>query len=257
MKLDVHIRHCLLLQFDKGRNASEAVRRICKVYPDATLSTSTAYEWFGKFSKGDRSLEDKQRSGRPSTIDDETLKLLVKTDPHQTTSELASKLRCDPSTVANHLHAMGKVRKLDHWVPHKLTENNRIQRATICASLLSRHHEVPLFGRIITCDEKWILWDNKRRSYSWADPGEPSQKIARKDLHPQKTLLCVWWGRFGMIHYELLKRGETITADVYCAQLQTVHEKLKKSQTALVNRKKVLVLQDNARPHVAKTTQKN
>ncbi len=180
----------------------------------------------------DRSLEDKQRSGRPSTIDDETLKLLVKADPHQTTSELASQLCCDPSTVANHLHAMGKVRKLDH-------------------------HEVPLFGRIITCDEKWILWDNRRRSYSWTDPGEPSQKLARKDLHPQKTLLCVWWGRFGMIHYELLKRGETITADVYCAQLQTVHEKLQKSQSALVNHKKVLVLQDNARPHVAKTTQKN
>jgi hypothetical protein len=60
-----------------------------------------------------------------------------------------------------------------------------------------------------------------------------------------------------MIHYELLKRGETITADVYCAQLQTVHEKLQKSQSALVNHKKVLVLQDNARPHVAKTTQKN
>lgn len=256
MRLDDHIRHCLLLQFDKGRNASEAVCRIKKVYPEACLSKSTAYEWFAKFSKGDRSLQDEPRSGRPSSIDDEALKSMIKADPHQTTSQLASRLGCDRTTVANHLHAMGKVRKLDKWVPHMLSDNNKIQRATICASLLSRHKEDPLFGRLITSDEKWILWDNQRRAYAWIDPDEPPQKVPKTDLHPRKVLLCIWWARFGVVHYELLKCGQTITADVYCAQLQRVHEAALKSRPALPNRNKVLLLHDNAKPHVAKKTQK-
>ena len=205
MKLDDHIRHCLLLQFDKGRNASEAVRRIKKVYPDTSFSTSIAYDWFAKFAAGDRSLRDKPRSGRPSCVDNDTLNSVLKADPHQTTSELASKLGCSRTTIVNHLHAMGKVRKLDRWIPRKLSERNKIQRATICASLLSRHKEDPFFGRILTSDEKWVLWDNQRRAYAWLDPDEPSQKVPKTDPHPRKLLLCIWWARFGVVHHEVMR----------------------------------------------------
>jgi transposase len=65
---------------------SEVVRRIKKVYPEASLSTSTAYEWFSKFAAGDGNLQDEPRSGHPSCIDDSTLKAILKADPHQTTS---------------------------------------------------------------------------------------------------------------------------------------------------------------------------
>jgi transposase len=76
------------------------------VYPEASLSTSTAYEWFSKFAAGDRNLQDEPRSGRPSCIDDSTLKAILKADPHQTTTDLARKLGCHRTTVANHLHAI-------------------------------------------------------------------------------------------------------------------------------------------------------
>ena len=46
--------------------------------------------------------------------------------------------------------------------------------------------------------------------------------------------------------------GETINANKYCEQLVRVQENLLKKQPALANRRKVLFLQDNARPHVAK-----
>ena len=47
---------------------------------------------------------------------------------------------------------------------------------------------------------------------------------------------------------------ETIIAEIYCAQLERVQEKLLEKQPDLVNRKKVLFLQDKARMHVAKKT---
>jgi [histone H3]-lysine36 N-dimethyltransferase SETMAR len=52
-----------------------------------------------------------------------------------------------------------------------------------------------------------------------------------------------------------MKTGETVTAEVYCSQLQRVHESLLKSRPALPNRWKVLLLHDNTRPHVVKKTQ--
>ena len=68
-------------------------------------------------------------------------------------------------------------------------------------------------------------------------------------------MLCVWWDRRGIIHFELLNRNETVTADLYLQQLQHVHQSLLEKRPALVNRKNVVLLHDNARPHTARVTQ--
>ena len=58
----------------------------------------------------------------------------------------------------------------------------------------------------------------------------------------------VWWGIRGPIHWELLPKNCTITADLYCEQLDRLAAKLKGKQD------KVYFLHDNARPHVARVT---
>jgi len=64
--------------------------------------------------------------------------------------------------------------------------------------------------------------------------------------------LCVWWTTAGIIHYEYLETGQTITSMLYCEQLQRVQEALIKKQPSLINRKKVIFLQDNVKPQTAK-----
>ena len=61
-------------------------------------------------------------------------------------------------------------------------------------------------------------------------------------------MLSVWWGVRGIIHWELLPKNSTITADLYCEQLDRVAQKLKGKQD------RIYFLHDNARPHVAKST---
>ena len=52
----------------------------------------------------------------------------------------------------------------------------------------------------------------------------------------------------GIIHWEFLPNGYTITADLYCEQLACVAQKLKGKQD------RIYFLHDNVRPHVAKLT---
>ncbi|CAF1343343.1 unnamed protein product [Adineta ricciae] len=68
------------------------------------------------------------------------------------------------------------------------------------------------------------------------------------DMHPKKVMLSVWWGMRGIIHWELLPNGYTITADLYWEQLDRIVQKLKRKQD------QIYFLHDNARPHVAKLT---
>ena len=69
-----------------------------------------------------------------------------------------------------------------------------------------------------------------------------------------KILLSVWWDMHGIIHFELLGMNQTITAEVYCQQLQRLKTALEQKRPALINRKGVLFHQDNARPHTARMT---
>ena len=72
--------------------------------------------------------------------------------------------------------------------------------------------------------------------------------MPKPDLHSKKVMLSVWWGVRGIIHWEILADGCTITADLYCQQLDRLAAKLKGKQD------RIYFLHDNATPHLAKST---
>uniref|UniRef100_A0A0K0FSR3 Histone-lysine N-methyltransferase SETMAR n=1 Tax=Strongyloides venezuelensis TaxID=75913 RepID=A0A0K0FSR3_STRVS len=51
-----------------------------------------------------------------------------------------------------------------------------------------------------------------------------------------------------------MKPDEIINSESYCAQLEKMHQKLSKKRPSLVNRRDPILLHDNARPYVSKTT---
>lgn len=250
----VHIRHCMLYAFDRGLSGTAAANEICSIYGEDTVTKWTCNRWFERFRSGDRSLEDEPRSGRPSEINDDDLAKELDVNPRLTTRELATTLGCSHTTIENHLHQLGKIQKCGVWVPHQLSPANLNQRSSICSSLLSRFKLDPFLNRLVTGDEKWVLYVNVRRKRQWLDPGQAPERDVKADLHQKKVMLCVWWDLQGVIYFELLDPNTTITSEVYCYQLMQVQEALMSKRPSLVNRKGVILLHDNARPHVAKMT---
>ena len=247
------IRAIFLFQFKLGRKAAETARNINEAFGPGTTTERTAQWWFKKFRGGDESLEDDEHSGRPLDVDNNPLSALVEANPRTTVQELASELDVTYTTISNHLREIGKTKKLDKWVPHELNDNQKKRRYEVSSSLLLRNKNDPFLDRVVTCDEKWVLYDNRRRSAQRWDADEAPRHFPKPELHQKKVMLTVWSSEIGLIHYSFLNAGETITAEKYCQQMDEMHQKLRQ-HPALVNRKGPILLHDNARPHVAKTT---
>lgn len=57
------LKFCFLL----GRSASDAVDMLSTAYKEHALKRTQVYEWYSRFKRGDMSIEDIERPGRPST----------------------------------------------------------------------------------------------------------------------------------------------------------------------------------------------
>ena len=115
----------------------------------------------------------------------------------QLTREVAQELSVDHSKMILHLKWIGKVKKLDKWVPHEQTTNQK-NCFEVSSSLILCNKE-PFHDRIVMCDKKWILC-----SYQWwltqhLDWEEAPEHFPKSNLLPEKGswslfdgLLAVW-----------------------------------------------------------------
>ena len=83
----------------------------------------------------------------------------------------------------------------------------------------------------------------------WMAPGDTPKPRVKRDLHPKKIMICVWWDWEGMVHWEMLDRNVTITKELYIAQLRRVNEAIQLKRPH--RQGQTILLHDNARPHVA------
>ncbi|KFD47391.1 hypothetical protein M513_11754 [Trichuris suis] len=139
-----HFRHVLFFLFKRGKTAAEAKKILCDTYGDGIVSMATRRRWHRRFHSGnfDALLDDN------SAV---------------TTQELAEALDVHRTTVCLRLHGMGKIQKCGKWVPHSLSESAKTDRLNTCKELLKNHRKKSFLWRIVTRDEKWVLYDNPKR----------------------------------------------------------------------------------------------
>jgi len=158
-----HLREALLFCFNLKKNAAEARRLLEEAYGEHAPSKTTCEDWFKRFRSGDFNTEDKERSGRPKTIEDADLQALLDEDNTQAQDQLAKALNMIRQGISKRLHAMGKIQKEGKWVPHELTERQMENRRTTFEILFLRHERKSFLHRIVTADEKWIYFENPKR----------------------------------------------------------------------------------------------
>lgn len=249
-----HIREVMLFHYREGLQATASADRICAVYGPETVPIRTVQRWFERFRNGDIDIEDKHRAGRPSTVDTDKILSLVDSNPHLTVREIGYLLDVSHGSVQLHLEKSGYVNRADVWVPHVLSERNLMDRINICALLQEKEKELPFLKRMITGDEKWIVYNNVTRHRSWSKASTEPNTVAKRGITPNKVMLCIWWDFKGVVYYELLPKNETINKEKYCQQLDNLKKSIAEKRPELLNRRGVVFHHDNARPHTSLAT---
>ena len=111
-------------------------------------------QWcFKKFCKGDKSLEDEECIGWPLEIDKDQLRAIIEADPLTTTRQVAKELNVSHSRVIRHLKKIGKVKKLNKWVPHELNKKRKKNHCLESSSLILCNNE-SFLDQIVMSDKK-------------------------------------------------------------------------------------------------------
>ncbi|GBM99685.1 hypothetical protein AVEN_233013-1 [Araneus ventricosus] len=85
-------------------------------------------------------------------------------------------------------------------MPHELTAEDKHKRKAACLVLLRDEGKEKILDRIVTCDDKWVYYNNTSRK-----GGLSAGSVARRTLTNNKVPPCAWWDCRRIIYKEYLK----------------------------------------------------
>ena len=102
----------------------------------------------------------------------------------------------------------------------------------------------------VTCDKKWIVYDNGWWPTQWLDQEAPKH-FPEPNLHQKRVMVTVWWSTASLIHYSFLNPKETIKPEKHAQQINEMHQKLHCLQPALVSSVCPILFHDSVQLHMA------
>jgi histone-lysine N-methyltransferase SETMAR len=185
------------------------------------------------------------------------VKTLLEEDRRITVDQVALEIGVShASAYAIIVEELGKVKKCARWVPHVLTDDEKVARLAICHAHLRRFKREgdAFLSRIIAGDECWMRSyepELKRQSAEWCAPDSPRPKKARREASNLKSLHIVFYSSKKVLVDYAVQPGETVNAELYrWVLIHKLRPAISRKQGDLLESGPIL-LHDNASPHRA------
>ena len=133
--------------------------------------------------------------------------------------------------------------KASEWLLLWIICNDMPRRVTISSIALL----------LVTKRGYWITRRNQNSRVVWKHPQSPVRKKFRTAPAVHKVMLAAFWDCRGPLVLDFMPRGATINADRDCSTLSLLRTAIRKKRRIILD-VDVIILHDNARPHVANKT---
>ena len=227
------------------------------------MKRGTCFRWHKRSKNGRPSVEDDERSGRPSTSTDDPhiyeINTLVRANRRLTVRELAEE--CGISVGSCH-HILKEELKMHRvaakFVPRVMTSAQQAHCVQVCQDLLNHsENDKEFLSKIITGDESWVYdydVETKVQSLQWTSKTFPIPKKARQVRSKIKVLLTVFVYASGIVHHEYLPEGSTVNQTYYMEVLKRLRDAIRRKRPELWRSGDWFFHHDNAPAYLALRT---
>jgi len=200
MQRSLEQRYAIKFCAKLGNSGSETLQLLRTAYGDAVLSSAQVFRWHKAFKDGRESVEDEQRTGRPTSRTGNNVarvKVVLDRDQRLNVRLIAEEVGLPKTDVHRIIMEDLHMRKIcAKLVPKNLSDEQKDNRVLVSQELLDRVTSEPSFlQRVITGDETWVFkYDptTKRQDSEWHTSQSLRPKKARMSKSRVKSM-CVFF----------------------------------------------------------------
>jgi hypothetical protein len=153
-------RICIKFCFKLKKTAAETHRMLKEAFGDNAMSQSKTCLWYKRFKDGRTSVNDDERSGRPSTTSENIAKVreAILADHRRTIHDVCEIVGLSYGTVQRILSDDLNMRRIAaKFVPRLLSNDQKEHRVVVCRELKDQARDDPDFiSKVITGGESWV-----------------------------------------------------------------------------------------------------
>ena len=244
----------------RGLTYLESHKNLCEAFGSIAPGKSTVSKWFWEFGFGRSHFSDNRCGRSVSAAIQENVthvKELIREDAQITCKDLQNILGIGMSALNEILnHQLGVHKRCARWVPHQLTEEQKVDRMQWCLTMLEKYNNgrTNSMWNIVSGNETRVYKSDpktKAQSLVWLLPGDTPPLKFKRSRSTSKQMVASYIAKTGHITTIPLEERCTVTSDWYVHQclpqvLRAVRTRCPKSDITLHH--------DNAPAHTAAAT---
>lgn len=246
-------QYTLILKWHKdGENPTLIHNRLIDLFGDNALSLSTVSRTIRKLSWTADHPKPKPEVGKPPDMHNiQLIQKIIDENPMISCHQISRDTEIPYSTVHYTLvhHLKYKCRRL-HWIPHSLSEQNKLQRVECCNQILKilQHQKMINWRYIITGDESWFFYHTPN-GFQWIPEDEEVQEDIKNSSYSTKIMVTIFWNPNGIAILNALPIGHTMNGDTFLSTILQPLREYKYYNEAKQSRKKFYIHFDNCPSH--------